>query len=222
MGGALILTPLLMVHLDPLQAVGVIAPAALVNTTLTAWVHRKALQGAPVGITAAAAVPLCLLGAWIAADVPSWVIEAAIAATIALALGVDRERQAKLGGGRLGAAVWGGIGGLAGGIAGTFGPPLAISFLARGIVGATFVGAMCVLGTTINAVRIPAYVTRGVIDPTLAPAIGVCVGSGVVAVFVGKRLLTRLDPTRFRSTLRIVLGLIGLTLVARVARGVMG
>jgi len=218
-GSALILTPALMVRLSAVEAVGVIAPAMLLNAGLTAWVHRAEIPRGVVGMTAVAAVPACLLAALVAGSVSAAVIQIAIAATIVLALGMERGLGATLGGGRAGAVGWGVVAGGVGGIAGTFGPPLAISFLSRGLTGAAFVGSITAVGALINLVRLPTYYATGVLTVDLLPLAGLLAVSGTVAVFAGKALLRRLDPSRFRVAVDVLLVLIAVSLVLRAARG---
>ncbi len=218
-GSALILTPLLMVRLDPAQAVGVIAPATLLNTALTAWVHRRSIPRDVLGLTAAAAVPACIVGAVFAGRVPPAVTQVAIALAIGLALGMERGLKKAVGGGRVGVVGWGGAAGLIGGVAGTFGPPLAISFLARGLTGPAFVGAMTAVGVCINLVRLPAYVATGVLGNELLPLAGVLGVSAAVAVYAGKLLLARIDPKNFRGIVDGILAVIALVLVVRAVGG---
>jgi uncharacterized membrane protein YfcA len=218
-GSALILTPALMVRLSAVEAVGVIAPAMLLNAGLTAWVHRKSIPFDVVGPTAAAAVPCCLVAASVAGDMPPGVIQVAIAAVIVLALGMERGLGKVLGGGRSGSIGWGAIAGTVGGIAGTFGPPVAISFLARGLTGAAFVGSVTAVGAMINVVRLPTYIATGVFTEALLPLAAVLAASGTVAVFAGKALLRRLDPSRFRIAVDVLLVVIAMSLVARAVRG---
>jgi len=221
-GSALILTPALMVSMSAVEAVGVIAPAMLINSALTAWVHRREIPAGMVGITAAAAIPAGLLAAAVAGSVPPAVIQIVIAATIALALGMERGLGKTLGGGRVGAVGWGAVAGGAGGIAGTFGPPLAISFLARGLTGAAFVGSITAVGTLINVVRLPAYLATGVLTTELLPLAALLAVSGTAAVFAGRALLRRLDPSRFRVAVDVLLIVIAVSLVARAVRGFAG
>jgi uncharacterized membrane protein YfcA len=219
LGSALILTPALMIRLSASEAVGVIAPAMLLNSALTAWVHRDAVPKGVVGLTAVAAVPACVLAAVVAGSVPPAAIQGLIALTIALALGMDRGLGKALAGGRAGAVGWGAVAGASGGIAGTFGPPLAISFLARGLTGPAFVGATTAVGTLINLLRVPAYAATGVLGLGQLPLAGLMAVSGAAAVFAGKVLLRRIDPSRFRVLVNVLLIVIAVSLVGRALGG---
>jgi len=216
-GGPLLLLPLLLTHMAPAEAIAMTAPVMLAHSGAKLGVFVRELDRSAVLWMALPALPLAVLGAQLTHRVDGVVLEWVIAVVIVAAVIVPRRRPAPEaqpdGNWRL--LGWGAAGGGIAGFSGTAGPILAVALRGRGLVGARFVGTLAALQLALQVARLPTYLATGSLPSSHWPLAGLLALTSVVAVFIARPLLRRLDPTRYRRWLDGLLLVVAIFLFAR-------
>ena len=105
--------------------------------------------------------------------------------------------------------------GFFGGIAGNQGGLRAAAMMSFALPAAAFVATSTAIGLMVDAARMPIYVWRswGMLLP-LATLIAVATAGVVIGTLAGERLLLGLSPSQFRRIVSVLIGLLGVWLLA--------
>lgn len=212
-GGAMILTAILLLFMPAPEAVAVMVPAMVVNSALTYWVHREHLdrKGAiRLGVTI---VPAAIVAALFTDTIDHELLQALIGLAILGALAVQYGLGQKIRVRRKGLYAWGVATGSLGGLCGTAGPPLALALRSYGLNGRAFVATAALVKALLHLPRVPAYASTGLLSGDLVPLAVSLSAVSIAGVWAGKQLLSRLDPSRFRVTLDVFLVILGIVLI---------
>jgi hypothetical protein len=197
-GSSIMLMPVLVIAFGPIQAVPIMAIAAILANLSRVMVWWRAIDWRIVAAYSASAVPLAALGARTLLVVPAQVVEIALGAFFILMIGVRRwmaARSLRLGGAAL-AAIGVPVGFLTGLVAST-GPITAPIFLAAGLVKGAFLSSEAMASLFVYAGKAAVFRTFGAL-PLEIVAKGLIVGASLmVGAFVAKRFVLAMDAARF-------------------------
>lgn len=216
-----LLTPLLATRLDMPTAVAAVALPHAVATALRCWRLRDAIDGAVLrrfGVLSAVGGLLGALGyAGAGGRTLTLALGALLLLTAAATLGGLAARWRPHG-----PAVWG-LGLLSGGFGGLAGNQGGLRAAALGTFGLTpraFVATATATGLLVDAARTPVYLWRagGALLPLALP-IAIASAGVLVGTIMGERVLLGVPPDRYRRVLALAIGVLGLWLVWRAARG---
>jgi uncharacterized membrane protein YfcA len=217
-GGALVLTPALMVVMPAAEAVSLTAPVLLFNNLFKSTAFRGHVSWRAAGVTLLTAAPFAAVGAALVDAVDGDAIKLGVVAIIFLALGSEHllRRQWRFSlSGLAGAGV---VIGFISGICSAAGPPTAVAYKGHGLLKERFVGTIAVLAVGMQLTKIPTYVAGGTLRAEHATLAAALVGSAFAAVVVGRRLHRHIDAARFRLALDLFLVVIAISLVVNVVR----
>jgi uncharacterized protein len=221
-GGAMILTASLLIGMPAPQAVAVIVPAMVANSLLVFWVNREHLDPGAAWRSAITVVPVAVVAALFTDLVNHATLQALVGLAILAALAAQYGLGRKLEISKRGLYGWGVVTGGVGGLAGTAGPPLALTFRSYGLHGPAFVATAAFVKVLLHVPRIPTYISTGLLDAELLPLALVITVMSIVGVAVGKKLLDRLEPARFRVALDVLLAVLGVMLIGGAIRAALG
>ena len=106
--------------------------------------------------------------------------------------------------------------GFFGGIAGNQGGLRAAAMMSFALPAAAFVATSTAIGLMVDAVRMPIYVWgAGEALVPLARPIAVATAGVIIGTLAGERLLLGLSPSQFRRVVSVLIGLLGVWLLAR-------
>ncbi len=179
MGGGLLMLALISVLFGPMEALIWTAPGLLLGNAHRLYLFRRQAPWRLLAPVVLGVVPVALLGAWLAARVPTVLLGLLLLLAVALSVGKSLgwmrwEPPASwgIGVGALG-GVFGAVGSGAGAIVGPF-------FVARGLSGPRYVAALAALGVSLHATRWAGYALGGSAEglgPGLVLAAGVWLGN---------------------------------------------
>lgn len=210
-----LLTPLLATRLGVGVAVACVAIPHLAGGLLRGWKLRRSIDWPLIVrfglVSAAGGIVGALAFASLAPALLARVLGALLVLT-AVAGASDWSRRWK----PQGAVAWilGALSGFFGGVVGNQGGLRAAALSAFGLEPAVFVATSTVVGVMVDLVRLPVYVYRasgqivGLWGVVLIGVVGVTAGT-----LVGERVLLGLSRERFRVTVSIAVGLLGLWFV---------
>jgi uncharacterized protein len=212
-----LLTPLLAVRVDTATAVAVVAIPHAAATTLRWWrlrhnVDLSVLKSFGI-LSALGGLTGALLYTRFSVRALTIVLGALLVATSIAAL-TDWATRWSPRGPLVGAL--GLLSGLFGGLAGNQGGLRAAALLPFHLKPVTYVATATATALLVDLARTPIYVWRAGAElvehrtPLLVATAGVLVGT-----LLGERLLLGLSPTRFRKVVGIIIGLIGVWILAR-------
>lgn len=214
-GGVLMLPPMLAVYDTP-TAIAMSAPLMLVNAIGKIWAFRRDLDWGLALRLGALGWPLALIAGFSVDQVDDRILKGLIVLLIALMLGMEHGLGRTLRVSKRGLLLWGGASGVLAGMTGVSGPTLALALRGSNVTGAAFVAVVATVVLGLQALRIPAYVARGLL-PTSQIAVLVTLGTVAVgAVLLGRRIQARLSVDRWRSALDVLLVGVALWLSADV------
>ena len=214
-GASILLMPVLVIVFGPLQAVPIMAIAAIMANLSRIMVWWREVDWRTCAAYAATAVPFAALGAATLLALPARVIEAALGVFFISMIGVRRwmaARELKLGLAHL-AAIGVPVGYLTG-IAVSTGPLTAPVFLATGLVKGAFLSTEAAASLAVYLAKAAVFRGFGAL-PLAIVAKGLIVGSTLMAgAFIAKRFVLKIDAARFRLLMDGLLLLSGLTLLS--------
>jgi uncharacterized membrane protein YfcA len=213
-GSSIMLMPVLVIAFGPLQAVPIMAIAAIMANLSRVVAWWREVDWRAVGAYAATGVPFAALGAATLLVLPTRLIEAALGLFFVSMIGVRRWMAAhalKLGRGHL--ALLGVPIGYLTGIVVSTGPITAPIFLAAGLVKGAFLSSEAAASLAVYLAK--AAVFRGFGALPLEILIkGLITGSTLTAgAFIAKRFVLRMDAARFRLLMDALMLVSGLTLL---------
>lgn len=218
-GGPLILLPVLMLQFSPAQSVMMIVPPMFLNNLARLWVFRKSLKKKAAFYMLLTAVPCALGASFFTGEVAPEIIKSLVIAMIAIVLLLRYLFSVQWVLGFRGLFAWGVPVGAISGLSGTAGPPMAIAMRGYGLVLQQFVATTALVQACLQMVRMPVYLSSGIVSPNyweLSLVMAVC---AVPSVFLSREILKRMRPEPFRKGLDLLLGLIGLAMVGSLFSG---
>jgi uncharacterized protein len=198
-GSSIMLMPVLVLAFGPLQAVPIMAIAAIMAnlSRIVAW--WREVDWRTVGAYSATGVPFAALGAATLLTLPTRVIEAALGVFFIGMIGVRRwmaARQLRLS--RLHLALLGVPIGFLTGIVVSTGPLTAPLFLAAGLVKGAFLSTEAAGSLALYIAKAGVFRSFGALPLDIVVK-GLGVGATLTAgAFIAKRFVVKLDPDHFR------------------------
>ena len=198
---AMMSVPILSLVMPPLQAAGLLLPIYVVSDWFGVWAYRRAFDLRVLKIM----FPATAFGIGIGWATASLISEAMVGGVIGL-LGVAFASSRLLGWGSKAAArearvlpgmIWGTAAGFTSFVSHAGGPPYQIYALPLRMPKAVFAGTSTILFTWVNAVKLPAYWSIGILSfDSLHIAVWLCVPAAL-AVFAGVQLVKWLPEKLF-------------------------
>ena len=213
-GSSIMLMPVLVIAFGPVQAVPIMAIAAILANLSRIMVWWRDIDWRVCLAYAATAVPFGALGARTLLVVPAQAVEIALGAFFIAMIGVRRwmaARQLRLKPWQL-AALGVPVGFLTGVVAST-GPVTAPIFLAAGLAKGAFLSSEASASLLVYFGKAAVFRTFGAL-PLEIVAKGLIVGSSLMAgAFLAKRFVLGMDPARFSLLMDGLMLASGLTLL---------
>jgi hypothetical protein len=213
-GSSIMLMPVLVIVFGPLQAVPIMAIAAIMANLSRIIVWWREVDWRAAGAYAATGAPFAALGAATLLALPARIIEAALGVFFIAMIGVRRwmaAHQLKLRLEHL--AVIGVPVGYLTGIVVSTGPLTAPIFLATGLVKGAFLSTEAAASLAVYLAKAAVFRSFGAL-PLEIVAKGLIVGCTLMAgAFIAKRFVLRLEPHKFRLLIDGLMLLSGLTLL---------
>ena len=213
-GSSIMLMPVLVIAFGPLQAVPIMAIAAIMANLSRVMVWWREVDWRACAAYSATGAPFAALGAATLLALPVRFIEAALGVFFIAMIGVRRWMAAhklKLGIGQL-ALIGVPVGYLTGIVVST-GPLTAPIFLATGLVKGAFLSTEAAASLAVYLAKAVVFRSFGAL-PLEIFAKGLIVGSTLMAgAFIAKRFVLKMEPERFRLLMDGLMLVSGLTLL---------
>jgi uncharacterized membrane protein YfcA len=213
-GSSIMLMPVLVIAFGPLQAVPIMAIAAIMANLSRIMVWWRDVDWRAVGAYSATGAPFAALGAATLLVLPARAIEAALGVFFIAMIGVRRwmaAHQFKLGLAQL-ALIGVPVGYLTGIVVST-GPITAPIFLATGLVKGAFLSSEAAASLAVYLAKAAVFRSFGAL-PLDIVAKGLVIGSTLMAgAFIAKRFVLKMDAAHFRLLMDGLMLLSGLTLL---------
>ncbi len=214
-GSSIMLMPVLVVVFGPLQAVPIMAIAAIMANLSRVAVWWRQVDWRAVGAYAATGAPFAALGAATLLTLPTRVIDVALGLFFIAMIGVRRwmaAHQLKL---RLVHLSLLGVPiGFLTGIVVSTGPMTAPIFLAAGLVKGAFLASEAAASLAVYLAKVAVFRGFGALPWDIALK-GLIIGSTLMAgAFIAKRFVLKMDPGRFRLLMDGLMLISGLTLLS--------
>lgn len=213
-GSSIMLMPVLVIAFGPLQAVPIMAIAAIMANLSRIMVWWREVDWRAAGAYAATGAPFAALGAATLLALPARVIEAALGVFFIAMIGVRRWMAAhrlKLGPAQL-ALIGVPVGYLTGIVVST-GPITAPIFLAAGLVKGAFLSSEAAASLAVYLAKAAVFRSFGAL-PLDIVAKGLVIGSTLMAgAFIARRFVLKMDAARFRLLMDGLMLASGLTLL---------
>jgi uncharacterized membrane protein YfcA len=213
-GSSIMLMPVLVIVFGPLQAVPIMAIAAIMANLSRIMVWWREVNWRVCAAYSATAAPSAALGAATLLVLPARVIEAALGVFFIAMIGVRRWMAAhdlKLRRGHL--ALLGIPIGYLTGIVVSTGPLTAPLFLAAGLVKGAFLSTEAAASLAVYLAKAVVFRSFGAL-PVEIIVKGLLVGSTLMAgAFIAKRFVLKMDPERFRLLMDGLMLISGMTLL---------
>ena len=214
-GSSLMLMPVLVIAFGPLQAVPIMAVAAVMANVSRVLVWWREIDWRACWAFAATGAPFGALGAATLLSLPTRWIEAALGVFFVSMIGVRRwmaAHELRLRPAHL-AAIGAPIGYLTGIVVST-GPLTAPIFLAAGLVKGGFVGTEAAATLMVYVTKTAVFRGMGALPLDIVVK-GLITGSTLTAgAFLAKRFVLKMDPARFHVLMEGLMLVSGLTLLA--------
>jgi len=213
-GSSIMLMPVLVIAFGPLQAVPIMAVAAVMANVSRVAAWWQVIDWRRCWAFAATGAPFGALGAATLLVLPTRLIEAALGVFFISMIGVRRWMAAhdlRLQPVHL--AMIGVPVGYLTGVAVSTGPLTAPLFLASGLAKGAFVGTEAASTLMVYLAKTVVFQTGGALPPEIVLK-GLLVGSTLMAgSFIAKRFVLKMDPARFRLLMDGLMLVSGLTLL---------
>jgi uncharacterized protein len=213
-GASVMLMPVLVIAFGPLQAVPIMAIAAIMANLSRIMVWWREVDWRTCAAYSVTAAPFAALGAATLFVLPARVIEAALGVFFIAMIGVRRWMAAH--GLRLRLAHLAMLGvpvGYLTGIVVSTGPLTAPIFLATGLVKGAFLSSEAAASLAVYAAKAAVFRSFGAL-PLAIVAKGLIIGSTLMAgAFIAKRFVLKLEPHSFRLLMDGLMLLSGLALL---------
>jgi uncharacterized membrane protein YfcA len=213
-GSSIMLMPVLVIAFGPLQAVPIMAIAAIMANLSRIIVWWRDVNWRTCAAYSATAVPCAALGALTLLSLPTRIIEAALGVFFIAMIGVRRWMAAhrlKISLAQL-ALIGVPVGYLTGVVVST-GPLTAPIFLAAGLVKGAFLSTEAAASLAVYLAKAVIFRSFGALPLEIAVK-GLITGSTLMAgAFIAKRFVLKMEPDQFRLLMDALMLLSGLTLL---------
>lgn len=215
-GSAVILLPVCSYAFGPRAAVPVLTIAALLGNLSRAWVSRREIDWNAVGLYLLGGIPGALLGSILFIRVEARGLPIAFGLfVIASVPGRRWAKRARLEVRPVHLPVLGAVMGTLSAVVSTTGPINAPFFLSYGLVGGAYLATEALGAAGVHVTKALVYGKFAVGRPSEAAAgvgVGLCL---VVGSYLGKRIVSRLDPARFVAAVEVLLVVSGVILIGQ-------
>ncbi|HCS40019.1 MAG TPA: sulfite exporter TauE/SafE family protein [Anaerolineaceae bacterium] len=204
-GGALLLLPVLAGTVGTMQAVPLLTLVQLIGNLSRVGFGFKQIKWKPVGLFLVGAVPLCVAGALLFAELPKSIVNRCIGAAILFFTVLKLSGIIKLKPSNTLMVVGGGVVGLLSGLVGSAGPLGAFIFLNLGLTPVAYIASEATTALVMHGVKTVVYQSILTIDPKtwiLAGMMGIAM---IFGTWVSKRILEKLDARKFQIFVSILL-----------------
>jgi len=214
-GSSIMLMPVLVIAFGPLQAVPIMAIAAILANVSRVLVWWREVDWRTCWAYAATAMPFAALGAFTLLKLPTQIIEAALGVFFIAMIGLRRWMAAHdLRLRRTHLALLGVPIGYLTGIVVSTGPITAPIFLAAGLVKGAFLSTEAAASLAVYLVKATVFRSFGALPLDILVK-GLLTGSTLMAgAFIAKRFVLKMEPERFRLLMDGLMLLSGATLLS--------
>jgi uncharacterized membrane protein YfcA len=213
-GSSIMLMPVLVIAFGPLQAVPIMAIAAIMANLSRIIVWWRDVNWRVCAAYSASAVPCAALGALTLLSLPARIIEAALGVFFIAMIGVRRWMAAhRLRFGLPQLALIGVPVGYLTGVVVSTGPLTAPIFLAAGLVKGAFLSTEAAASLAVYLAKATVFRSFGALPLEIAVK-GLITGSTLMAgAFIAKRFVLKMEPDQFRLLMDALMLLSGSTLL---------
>ena len=212
-----LLTPAFGLQVGTKIAVAAVSIPHAAGTALRFWLMRGGVDRHVLftfGLTSAAGGLVgALLHEWVSSPFLTLVFGALLLfVAVSELTGLARRMRFR------GVIAWmaGAASGLLGGLVGNQGGIRSAALLGAELPRHTFVATTTAVGLIVDAARMPVYLaTTGNEVLAIWPVVAVATVGVIAGTLFGHRLLARIPEARFRPTVAVILGLLGLAMIAR-------
>lgn len=198
-GSSIMLMPVLVIVFGPLQAVPVMATAALLANLSRIVVWWREIDWKAAAAYAIPGIPAAALGARTLVELPARAIEVAIGVFFIAMIFIRRwmaARNLKFGTWHL--VLFGAFIGYVTGIVVSTGPITAPIFLGAGLVKGAFVGTEAAASLAVYASKATTFRTLGMLPGDIF-VMGLITGTSLmIGAFIAKRFVLKMSPEQFR------------------------
>jgi len=204
-GGALLLLPVLIASVGTEQAVPLLTLVQLIGNLSRVGFGFKQIKWKPVGMFLIGAVPLCVAGALLFAELPKTIINRCIGAAILLFTILKLSGVLKLKPGNFLLIVGGGLVGFLSGLVGSAGPLGAVIFLTLGLPPVAYIASEATTALVMHGVKTVVYQSTLTIEPKVWLLAGLMGLAMILGTWVSKKVIERLDPKKFQLFVSVLL-----------------
>lgn len=214
---AMTAVPILSVALPPLQAAGLLLPIYIVSDWFGLWAYRKAFDARILKIM----VPTTAIGIFLGWATAAWVSEALVGVLIGI-MGATFAASRLLGVGAAGGAttprlgpgiIWGVLTGFTSFVSHAGAPPYQIYAVPLRLSKAVFAGTSTILFTWVNAAKLPAYWSVGMLGWDSLPVAVWLMAPAAFSVYLGVWLVRVMPEALFYKLVLWALLLLSLRLI---------
>lgn len=213
-GGAIVLSPILMLQLDAALAVALVAHVMLVSNILKFLVFRRHVQSKIVLAVSFGALPSAAFAAFYVERIDETWLKGAIGVLTLVSVAWSGRRKDSTIFPLWSTAPWGVLIGTVSGLCGAAGPPTAIALRGFGMQKEAFVASVSVLAIGLQVCKMPGYFATGVMTYHWLPLALWLSSASVAAIWIAARWVPRMNAALFRHALNGLLVAIGFYLLA--------
>jgi uncharacterized membrane protein YfcA len=209
-GSAVILIPICVYYFGASPTVPILTVAALLGNLSRAAFSWRETDWLACGVYVAGALPSAILGALIFIEIDAALIHRLLGLFILLMIPASRL-MARF---AMKVMLWqlspiGVAMGLLSGVVGTVGPINAPFFLGYGLVKGAYLATEALGAAAVHLTKSLVYGRFAAIDP-VSLATGLTIGMALIGgSYLGKQIVNRIDATRFRNLLELMLAVVG-------------
>ncbi len=214
-GAATILTPMAVWFMDIKTAIALVAVFHLLGNASRLYFFGRLVHWKTWALFGLTGVVFSLIGAWVAAYLPSAAIKAAFGLFLLCYVGfsVLSSAQRPLASGPATLLGGGVASGFVAGLIGTGGAIRSACLLSFNLPKEVYIGTSAAIALIVDATRLPVYLAKQFIPRTMALLVIALVPFAFAGSWTGQRLLRRVSPTAFRRFVLLMLALMGLKLM---------
>ncbi len=204
-GGALLLLPVLVATVGPVQAVPLLTLVQLIGNCSRVGFGFKQIKWRPVAFFLAGSVPFCIVGALLFAELPKSIINRCIGVAILSFTILKLSGVLKLQPGKLLLIIGGTVVGFLSGLVGSAGPLGAVVFLSLGLPPVSYIASEASTALVMHGVKTIVYQSVLTIEPKvwiLAVMMGLAM---ILGTWVSKRIIEKLEPKKFQVFVSVLL-----------------
>ena len=204
-GGALLLLPILAASVGTIQAVPLLTLVQLIGNFSRVGFGFKQIKWKPVGLFLIGAVPLCVAGALLFAELPKSIINRCIGVAILLFTLLKLIGVLKLKPSNALLLIGGGLVGFLSGLVGSAGPLGAVVFLSLGLPPVAYIASEATTALVMHGVKTVVYQSTLSIEPKVWLLAGVMGLAMILGTWVSKKVIEKLDPKIFQYFVSVLL-----------------